>query len=295
MAKKNLILSSFFSNLLEQIETAKDGSVFLPKNQLSASDPSGLLQNSRLIEDSQPLDSIICNGCDWRCLKPVQIRYDQDGLATNAFVICDERDDMGSIAVGFSQLEMQIFALSGIAEWIAQALSTNRTPQEIEANNIFHLGATKVEDKHRDLFLVGRVNQPDSIQRLSNNLTIQQSVNPVLITLIAPKLKPILPFVILSTIVLFEENNIVCSKDLLKSALVSKPAGKRGAKPQHDWLGYRKKFDEEISYFGKPGIDQPELKNQAALENKLTEWGEKTYGVAPSSASIRRYLSKWSK
>ncbi len=282
-----------FSNLLEQMETAKDSSVFLPKNQLSVSDPLGVLQNSRLIEDSQPLDSIICNGCDWRCLKPVQMRYDHDGLSTKAFVICDERDDMGNIAIDFSQLEMQRFTLNHLAEWVAQALSTNHDPQEIETNSIFYLGATKIEDQYRDLFLVSRINQPASIQNLSNNLIIQQAVNPVLITLIAPKSKPILSFVILSTLILFEENNIICSKDLLASALTLKISRKRGAKPQHDWRLYREKFDELIGYFGRPGIDQPELKNQAALESKLTDWGEKTYGIAPSPASIRRHLSKW--
>ena len=70
---------------------------------------------------------------------------------------------------------------------------------------------------------------------------------------------------------------------------------KAGAKPRHDWKAYEGKFNELMAYYGAIGIDEPEWKNQAAVEKKLLEWGYNKFGEAPSESTIRRYVSKWIK
>jgi len=288
--QRNAKLENLFYNLLEQLESAQSGIVYLARNQLDKADPLGVLQSAGLVEDSQPLTDVICDGCDWRCHKPVQFRYNAQGIASAAFIMCDETQDMGKISVDFGKLEMWKFTLIGMATWLANNLATDREPQEMQENRLFYLGTVN----QRDLYFVHGINQPNTAQLLANTPAIKQSSSPMLLTLVMPKSQPVFPFAVVGNLASFSGNNITLSTDFLNT-MPSKSSSKRGAKPKHDWPAYRKKFDEVIEYYGLPGIDQPELKNQAALETKLVEWGEKTFGEAPSPASIRRYVSQWLK
>lgn len=293
MKQRNAMPDNLLLSLLERLESAQNGIVYLTKDQLDKADPLGVLQTAGLIEDSQPLTHVICDGCDWRCPQPVQFRYDAHGTASAAFVMCEESQNMGRISVDLGTLEMRKFTLETMATWLARSLSTNWKPQEIEENSLFHLGAVAMGTRRHDLYLIRDINQFSMAQRLASNPAIKQSANPILITLAMPKSQPAFPFAAVSNITSFRGNNIELSTDFLTLATPSKSNGKRGAKPQHDWPAYRKEYDFLISEYGKPGIDEPDLPNQAAIEKHLTEWGEKNFTKAPAPSLLRSHVSKW--
>lgn len=246
------------------------------------------LENAGIIKQSNPLTDIMCDGCHQQCIMPVQFR-EIKGNPT-AYIICDKRDNIGTVPVDFSRLEIITFSLAGLALWLAIALPTDRTPEEIEAGSIFYLGKTNLSDVWYDLLLTNK-----DVNILACYQEIKKSANPLVITLSSPKNHDYLPCVAIHTIMLFQGANITFSKELLTAALLPKAKTKIGAKAKHDWLAYRKQFDDIISDLGLPGIDEPDLRNQAALENKLIEWGEKNFGEAPAPSTMRSHVAKWLK
>lgn len=148
------MLNSLFLSLLERLESAHDGVVYLAPEQLKKYDASAvsILQKTGLIEKAQPLTHIACDGCEQSCIMLVQFREQKHGKAA-AFIVCDKRDDIGRVGVDLSRLEMQIFTLAGLAAWFAKLLATGLSPQEIEVGRLFSLGSGKIRNKRHDVFL----------------------------------------------------------------------------------------------------------------------------------------------
>jgi hypothetical protein len=222
-----------------------------------------------------------------RCIMPVQYRENSKGKPS-AYILCDKRDDITRVEMDFSRLAMHRFSIAGIAGCLKRALETGQTPKEIMTGRLFYIGMAS----QRDVFLIRGINQPDT-EKIIALPAIQQSMKPLLLSLILAENKLALPVISLDAITQFHENSIAYLMDLHLLPSQPRPQKKRGAKQRHNWAAYKKQFAEIVGYYGIPSIDEPELRTQAALENKMTEWGEKTFGEAPSSSRLRLYLSKW--
>jgi len=209
---QNKAPSSLFSILLEQLEYAKGGIVYLAPERLQKFDPLAIasLQSAGLMQKSPPLIDILCEGCEQACIMPVQIRNDKKDKPV-AFIVCDKRDDIGRVPMDFSRLEMQIFTLAGLADWLALTLPTDRSPQEIDAGILYNLGAVTISHKRHDVFLCRKIN---------SSLSLANGNAPILITLHSKDQHKRYPSAGADSLIHFENSKPKIDYGYLKQAVV---------------------------------------------------------------------------
>ena len=91
-----------------------------PKEHFELFVKHGILQT---IADTR---HVVCDGCDERCDRPVQIYRANNKSPARAFVSCELRDDVGRVAVDFERLKQWLMTERQLAEVIAQLCGNNQ-------------------------------------------------------------------------------------------------------------------------------------------------------------------------
>jgi hypothetical protein len=111
-----------------------------PKEHFELFVKHGVLQE---IADAR---NVVCDGCDERCERPVQIYRANNISPARAFVSCELRDDVGRVAVDFERLKQWQMTERQLAEMIAQSCGIN--PAVTKQDCIWILGVY-VGKKHQ--------------------------------------------------------------------------------------------------------------------------------------------------
>lgn len=75
-----------------------------------------------LLQPAEPASALICDGCERNCLMPVNIAPATAAQPGRAFIVCDERDDIGRVPVDLARLRRWIFSLAVLADVPRNAL-----------------------------------------------------------------------------------------------------------------------------------------------------------------------------
>jgi hypothetical protein len=127
--------------LLERIGAAAPSPAIFVADEL-ADWPHGVaeaLVGCELLQMGTRAASVVCDGCEWHCVKSVVVRAapNQDDRA-QIFVVCDEEPDLGRIAIAPQRLLRHSATLLALASFVARALNHDRP---LERNGSFLLGS----------------------------------------------------------------------------------------------------------------------------------------------------------
>lgn len=121
---------------------------YWPKGTVEAFVQAGLLKSA------PAANQIECNACPERCLMPVHVLPAQNRQAGRAFVVCDQRDDMGRIKVDFARLQQWHTSQSQLALWLAQELEIKSKPILDKTSGVYQLGSVQWKKRLSSLELV---------------------------------------------------------------------------------------------------------------------------------------------
>lgn len=109
--------------------------------------PAGALDvliTSGLVQPAQPTATIECDGCEENCInKPVVVYPAQEDKPGRAFIVCDERDDMGRVRVDFRRMEQWQTTGGLIAAALARLLGLPRTTTLAADGKQWNVGVLK--------------------------------------------------------------------------------------------------------------------------------------------------------
>lgn len=255
----------------------------------------GALEAGGIMTSHTPVERVLCLGCEEACFRPIERLGGQRNV-----IICHLRNDMLPMPVEPERMQRWRLAPSALAGKLSAVLAQGGA-QEVMEGRIWHLGKAVRDGKVHNLFLFAGVNQPDVVQVIQNNPIIQQAANPMLITLAASKAALPIPSIPFASLLEWQDGKPVYSREKL-ALLLGQQMNKMeavkswpGAKPRYPWDVIKIKFAELLGYNGPPSWDDPELRNQAAVEAHLLAWCEQEFGRCPSESTMRRYVVKWLK
>ena len=113
-----------------------------------------ILKQKGLIKPASTLKKvIICYGCEFLCLKPVQMRIDHNGQIA-PFIHCNEREDIGRVSIDPDTLKQWISTAEDFATILPSLLKTKAIAanQENQANS-WYLGVSKGKNGLIPIFL----------------------------------------------------------------------------------------------------------------------------------------------
>lgn len=82
----------------------------------------------KIVQQAQPAQSIICDGCEESCVRPVVIYPANAKSPTRAFVVCDVREDVGRVHVDFERLNQWQVSEQQLAEMVRDLLGHSTQP-----------------------------------------------------------------------------------------------------------------------------------------------------------------------
>jgi hypothetical protein len=110
--------------LLKRVAEAAPNSAVFDADEL-AEWPGGVVDalfHAGLLQGAPRATEVFCDGCEWRCLKPVVVRTTPNGARPRAFVHCDEEPDLGRIPVPLERLRRYRASVTMIAALAARSL-----------------------------------------------------------------------------------------------------------------------------------------------------------------------------
>ena len=113
-----------------------------------------ILVESGLLQPAQPMANIECDGCEERCSnKPVVVYPAQDGKPGRAFIVCDEREDMGRIRVSFDRMRQWLTTGELIAAVLARLLGLSQPTTQTADGRQWHIGTLKGKKRNSPMTL----------------------------------------------------------------------------------------------------------------------------------------------
>lgn len=109
-----------------------------------------ILVGSGLLQPTQPVATIECNGCEENCIMPVIIYPTQCNKPGRAFINCDKRDDIGRVPVNFHHMEQWQATDDLVAKLLTKLLKLSQTLTQKIDDKQWHIG-TLLGNKHRSL------------------------------------------------------------------------------------------------------------------------------------------------
>ena len=96
----------YLSLLLRQL-AAVDGDTLLISHEERIEVPDDVwatMAQLKIVQQAQHAKSVICDGCEENCVRPVHIYPANTKSPARAFVVCDVREDVGRVNVDFERL-----------------------------------------------------------------------------------------------------------------------------------------------------------------------------------------------
>jgi len=143
------------------------------------------LTSAGLLRVGEFATSVICPGCPEACIRPVELVGGRDE-PLRAFVVCDQRDDMGRIEVPLERLKQWRVTAPKIAEWLADELGANGGVEEIVTGRLWWLGRTTFRAGRSDVFLAAGAHRVDAANILWSARRFQECSRAVVLPLWQP-------------------------------------------------------------------------------------------------------------
>ena len=108
---------------------------------------------SGLLECASPTHTTICDGCEQHCIMPVEVLPALNNRPAQAFIGCDQRDDIGRIPVDLDSLKQWQTTTQSLAFFLAKALAMPTSLVTKKDSTHWELGIFKGYQHQRPLVL----------------------------------------------------------------------------------------------------------------------------------------------
>lgn len=139
--------------------------------------PEGLvpaLEKAGWLKAMEPSTTVACPGCEDNCTEPVHVLPTDEGRPARAFVVCDQREDMGRVNIPLSLLSQWQITPTQVAHWVARKLGLKGKPERDPATGTFTLGSLQGKKRVAKLKLV--VADPVSLQVSGHSLPLEEGI-----------------------------------------------------------------------------------------------------------------------
>ena len=108
--------------------------------------PAGALDvlvTGGLLQQAQPMATIVCDGCEENCNMPVTVYPAHEDKPGRAFIDCIERDDIGRVRVDFRRMEQWQATGGLVAAALAKLLGTSHLSNQAADGKQWNIGTLK--------------------------------------------------------------------------------------------------------------------------------------------------------
>jgi len=148
-----------------------------PREHLAA------LRSSGMLKQSDYATSTTCPGCERRCLAEVEFLDTGHGVPPRAYVVCEERDDIGRVAIPLERLRQWKVDLGALAEIVAEELGAEGNVEERVLGRLWSLGKVVAREGSGDVFLARGVGWSDAREVFDQRTALRGSTVSVVLTL----------------------------------------------------------------------------------------------------------------
>ena len=127
--------------------------------------------------------STTCPGCEQRCLAEVELLDAGEGEPPRAYVVCEERDDIGRVAIPLERLRQWKVDLGPLAEIVAEELGAKGNVEERVTGRLWSLGKVVAREGDGDMFLARGVGWSDAREVFDQRTAFRGSAVSVVLTL----------------------------------------------------------------------------------------------------------------
>jgi len=141
------------------------------------------LEATGLLRPAEHATSVTCDGCGDGCLADVEFVGGGDEGPLRAYVVCQERDDIGRVAVPLERLKRWGVDLSALAEAVADGVGAVGEVEEVVAGRLWWLGRATFRAGRADTFLARGTGRPDADEAIAASPRLQQCSRAVILAL----------------------------------------------------------------------------------------------------------------
>ena len=145
-----LALDAVLVELLSRLRALRGGAVTVAAADLRgwASSAVAAVQSARLLVPGPPAASIVCDGCEEACVRPVHVVARASGEAA-AFVLCHLRDDIDRVSVALDDLARWRLTVQSLADGMAALLDGGAATTIGSAAGRYRLGFAQGKKQNR--------------------------------------------------------------------------------------------------------------------------------------------------
>lgn len=118
--------------------------------------PAGALEalvEAGLLKQTGYADSVVCDGCEEACIEDVEFVERGEGEPPQAYVLCQQREDMGRLRVPLERLKRWQIDLTALAHTLAAELGATGELEEVVPGRLWRLGRVALNRRQVDVFL----------------------------------------------------------------------------------------------------------------------------------------------
>lgn len=169
-----MTLNDVLQDLIQHLETKGNNTIVWEQVRQWPEGAVEIFQNAEWIKPAAPAKSVVCPGCEENCFMPVHVSPAMQGLAVNAYVACDRRDDMGRIPIPPEMLQQWQITESQVAQWVARELGLRGKPKKDKTTQIIQVGDVQGKKKFGKLEMVSM--EPVSLRASGHLLSFKEVV-----------------------------------------------------------------------------------------------------------------------
>jgi hypothetical protein len=136
--------------------------------------------NQGLLSPTAPANSLECEGCEERCFMRVVIAPADVPKNMGPFIVCNQRDDIGRVAIAADRLKRWRVDLGQLAGVLSTLLEIDQTPRELIRHRLWDLGKVNVGSGLSEAFLARGLDWTDGEDTLGNNRELKESTAPLI-------------------------------------------------------------------------------------------------------------------
>jgi hypothetical protein len=152
-------------------------------DDFAESDPSQVeaLVACGLLQEVEYARSVVCDGCDLACQEDVVFVEGDGDSPLRAYIICQQRDDIGRVEVPLERLRQWVVDPEALAATLAKLLDTSAEPEEIVRGRMWRLGSLRSGRSRVDVFLAVGAGRLDAERTFRDPTAIKECLKPVVL------------------------------------------------------------------------------------------------------------------
>jgi len=212
-----MTLIKVLKEILNRLDTPDDNALFFSFDDITelSGDTFQFFLDIGFIKPAKPSSTLICEGCEERCIKPVE--YISGKSSKHAYISCDERQDIGLIKVNPERLKRWQIDFTGFVKRIVKFVGINETPRELINSRLWSLRKYKIEEIYYNIFFARGLTWTDAKKVFIDNKPFNDSLFPIIFVPTQIPKEEILPnSIVLSLESLFVIEDEKLSIDIIK-------------------------------------------------------------------------------